>query len=198
MQNRRIDSPKPLRGQVLNTVQNQVAGKHGGWDARGPHFNRNIEKIQTYAWEITKSGQHYLTLSTGNARKNYMPSLVSSHKMIKVIKHASVMSPRSLSLLLLTLANLLIPISIFIFATGFFPYKPFIPGRATFQDPNNGGQLASAPFDKVIFMVVDALRRLPPILHQRQSITLILLVTSSTLPSRASNLLKRELSVWCI
>ncbi|KAF6223452.1 hypothetical protein HO133_000295 [Letharia lupina] len=158
VQNRRIDSPKPLRGQVLNTVQNQVAGKHGGWDARGPHFNRNIEKIQTYAWEITKSGQHYLTLSTGNARKNYMPSLVSSHKMIKVIKHASVMSPRSLSLLLLTLANLLIPISIFIFATGFFPYKPFIPGRATFQDPNNGGQLASAPFDKVIFMVVDALR----------------------------------------
>ncbi|CAF9906404.1 major facilitator super transporter protein [Imshaugia aleurites] len=62
--------------------------------------------------------------------------------------------------------------AILIFATGFFPYKPFIPGRATFQDSQYGGQLASAPFDKVIFMVVDALRRLTPILHRRRSITL--------------------------
>lgn len=77
--------------------------------------------------------------------------------MIKTIKHASTMSQR-LSLLLLILTNLLIPIAILIFATGFFPYKPFIPGRATFQDSQDGGQLASAPFDKVIFMVVDALR----------------------------------------
>ncbi|CAD6588483.1 MAG: major facilitator super transporter protein [Alectoria sarmentosa] len=77
--------------------------------------------------------------------------------MTKTIKHASIMSQR-LSLPLLILANLLIPIAILIFATGFFPYKPFIPGRATFQDSDNGAQLVSAPFDKVIFMVVDALR----------------------------------------
>ena len=88
--------------------------------------------------------------------------------MIESTKNAPVMSQRP-SLLLLTLANLLIPIAVLVFATGFFPYKPFIPGRATFQDSNNGGQLASAPFDKVIFMVVDALRRLTPFPHQLQT-----------------------------
>ncbi|CAF9939277.1 MAG: major facilitator super transporter protein [Alectoria fallacina] len=70
-----------------------------------------------------------------------------------------------LSLLLLIVVNLLIPIAILIFATGFFPYKPFIPGRATFQDSDNGDQLVFAPFNKVIFMVVDALRRLISILR---------------------------------
>ena len=133
----------------------------------------------------------------GNAHQIYTPPLVSSHKMIKTMKHASALSQR-LSLPLLILVNLLIPIAMLVFATGFFPYKPFIPGRATFQDSKNGGQLASAPFDKVIFMVVDALRRLTPILHHGQSITLMLLVTSSTLTSLASNLLKRELSTCCI
>lgn len=83
-----------------------------------------------------------------------------------IVSNVSAMSQR-LSFLLLTLANLLIPVAIFVFATGFFPYKPFLPGRATFQAPQNSGQSASAPFDKVIFMVVDALRRLTPILLQR-------------------------------
>jgi ethanolaminephosphotransferase len=32
--------------------------------------------------------------------------------------------------LLLVVANLLIPVAILIFATGFFPYKPFMPGLA--------------------------------------------------------------------
>lgn len=66
-------------------------------------------------------------------------------------------SPR-VSVGLLILANLLIPIAIFIFAKGFFPYKPFLTGSALY----NGDELAlarSAPFNKVIFMVVDALRR---------------------------------------
>lgn len=103
-----------------------------------------------------------------------------------------------LSLLLLILANLLIPIAVLVFATGFFPYKPFIPGRATFQGLKNGGQHASAPFDKVIFMVVDALRRLTPILHLRQFLRLKISVTSSILMIRASILLRRELSVCCI
>jgi len=60
------------------------------------------------------------------------------------------------SLLLLTAANILIPVAILIFATGFFPYKPFLPGKAAFT----ADDVRSAPFDKVVFMVVDALRRL--------------------------------------
>ncbi|KAI5287857.1 major facilitator super transporter protein [Ascosphaera acerosa] len=51
-------------------------------------------------------------------------------------------------------ANLLFPVAIALFALGFFPYKPFIPGIAALNDE----LAAPAPFDKVIFMVVDALR----------------------------------------
>lgn len=66
------------------------------------------------------------------------------------------------------LANLLIPVSIILFATGFFPYKPFLSGLATFEEVENEehglGLLTEATrpervFDRVIFMVVDALRR---------------------------------------
>lgn len=60
----------------------------------------------------------------------------------------------------LTFANLLIPIAILTFAVGFFPYKPFIPGLATYQQLGQYEALPEAPFDKVVFMVVDALRRL--------------------------------------
>lgn len=52
------------------------------------------------------------------------------------------------------IANALIPLAIAIFASGFFPHKPILPGFAEFD--------AAAPpaiFDKVVFMVVDALRR---------------------------------------
>ena len=67
----------------------------------------------------------------------------------------------SVSTVLLILANLLIPLAIVIFATGFFPYKPFLPGLAQYQNVPSGlsGSPPSAPFDRVIFMVVDALRR---------------------------------------
>ena len=58
----------------------------------------------------------------------------------------------------LWLSNLLLPIAIFVFSTGFFPYKPFLPGLAKFPD-NDYGAKRDAPFDKVVFMVVDALRR---------------------------------------
>lgn len=57
----------------------------------------------------------------------------------------------------LVLANILIPIAIAIFAKGFFPYKPFLSGLATFDA--SAGAPPPAPFDKVVFMVVDALRR---------------------------------------
>ena len=63
-----------------------------------------------------------------------------------------------ISTLLLVAANLLIPVSILIFAGGFFPYKPFLPGLASYESLEYGS-VPQAPFDKVIFMVVDALRR---------------------------------------
>ncbi|CAJ0540613.1 Ff.00g076380.m01.CDS01 [Fusarium sp. VM40] len=59
--------------------------------------------------------------------------------------------------LLLVAANLLIPASIVVFALGFFPYKPFLPGLAEFE-PLDFGSPPDAPFDRLIFMVVDALR----------------------------------------
>lgn len=72
------------------------------------------------------------------------------------------MAPRTV---LLMLSNLLIPVAILIFATGFFPYKPFMPGlaeyeelHATAKDGSSMQQPPEAPFDKLVFMVVDALR----------------------------------------
>lgn len=61
-------------------------------------------------------------------------------------------------ILLLVGANLLFPVAIITFAIGFFPYKPFLPGLATFDDFDLGTPPV-APFNKVILMVVDALRR---------------------------------------
>lgn len=54
------------------------------------------------------------------------------------------------------LANLLVPVGILTFSTGFFPYKPLLPGLAIFDESDAD---VSPVFDKVIFMVVDALRR---------------------------------------
>lgn len=66
----------------------------------------------------------------------------------------------------LTLANVLLPVAVLIFASGFFPYKPVLPGLAHFEEAegherasdigDNG--LPTAAFKKIIFMVVDALR----------------------------------------
>lgn len=77
----------------------------------------------------------------------------------------------SLRLAALALSNILLPIAVLVFATGFFPYKPFLPGLATFEDVReprtaNNSQapltaLALPPdpvFNRVVFMVVDALR----------------------------------------
>ncbi len=72
------------------------------------------------------------------------------------------MAPRTV---LLAFANLLIPVAILIFATGFFPYKPFMPGLAEYEDLTITGEAGGvrqkppeAPFDRLVFMVVDALR----------------------------------------
>ena len=66
---------------------------------------------------------------------------------------------------LLTVANLLIPVAILVFATGFFPYKPFMPGLAEYEELGGNDKRGEdwqkppdAPFDKLVFMVVDALR----------------------------------------
>lgn len=59
---------------------------------------------------------------------------------------------------LLTVVNILTPVAIVIFATGFFPYKPVLPGLAQYETLEYGPPPA-APFDRLIFMVVDALRR---------------------------------------
>lgn len=64
----------------------------------------------------------------------------------------------TLSTVLLATANLLIPIAIYVFGTGFFPYKPLLPGLASYSDFDYGSP-PTAPFDRVVFMVVDALRR---------------------------------------
>ncbi|KAF2750244.1 alkaline phosphatase-like protein [Sporormia fimetaria CBS 119925] len=65
--------------------------------------------------------------------------------------------------LFLVLANLLIPVAIVIFGTGFFPYKPFMPGLATYgplgwDEEMGWTEEPEAPFNKLVFMVVDALR----------------------------------------
>jgi ethanolaminephosphotransferase len=70
------------------------------------------------------------------------------------------MAPRSASV---ALANLLIPIAVFVFAAGFFPYKPFMPGLATYgnlgwEEKMGWEKEPAAQFDKLVFMVVDALR----------------------------------------
>lgn len=56
------------------------------------------------------------------------------------------------------IANVLIPVSILVFASGFFPYKTMLPGLARFDGPDDTAT-PPAIFDKVILMVVDALRR---------------------------------------
>ncbi|KAI0880833.1 alkaline phosphatase-like protein [Annulohypoxylon maeteangense] len=62
-----------------------------------------------------------------------------------------------LSTVLLVAANLLIPVAIVLFAIGFFPYKPFLPGLAEYNSFDYGPP-PEPPFDRLIFMVIDALR----------------------------------------
>lgn len=68
--------------------------------------------------------------------------------------------------LLLLLSNLLIPIAILTFATGFFQYKPFLPGIASFN-ASDQEVTQDAPFNKLLFMVVDALRRSAALIQYR-------------------------------
>ena len=56
------------------------------------------------------------------------------------------------------LANVLIPIAVIFFSAGFFPYKPVLPGLAS-HEGRSKDEIPPRVFDKVIFMVIDALRR---------------------------------------
>jgi ethanolaminephosphotransferase len=56
------------------------------------------------------------------------------------------------------LANALTVCAVLVFASGFFPRKAFLPGLAALPLGQDVSELSS-PFNKVIFMVVDALRR---------------------------------------
>lgn len=59
----------------------------------------------------------------------------------------------------LGVANVLIPAAVLVFASGFFPYKPVLPGLAVLQDEQEkNAKESEAVFDRVVFMVVDALR----------------------------------------
>lgn len=58
--------------------------------------------------------------------------------------------------ILCVLANALLVAGYFLYASGFFPHKAFIPGLATWRSEDEASR--AAPFDKVVFMVVDALR----------------------------------------
>ncbi|EXJ62486.1 hypothetical protein A1O7_02923 [Cladophialophora yegresii CBS 114405] len=63
----------------------------------------------------------------------------------------------SLRTVCLGLANILLIAALLIFARGFFPHKAFLPGLATWPSDSLAAA-RTAPFDRVIFMVVDALR----------------------------------------
>ena len=60
------------------------------------------------------------------------------------------------SALWLVAANVVVAVAVVLFATGFFPYKPVLPGLAQ-RHPDYDH--LEAPFDRLVFMVVDALRR---------------------------------------
>jgi ethanolamine phosphate transferase 2 subunit G len=57
----------------------------------------------------------------------------------------------------LTLSNVLLIAALLVFARGFFPHKASIPGLATWP-AGSAAATRLAPFNRVIFMVVDALR----------------------------------------
>ncbi|KAK5723061.1 major facilitator superfamily transporter protein [Elasticomyces elasticus] len=69
----------------------------------------------------------------------------------------------TLRVISLALANVLLLVAILVFVQGFFPYKPLLPGLATLDDEQDArswmeAEHEEAVFDRVIFMVVDALR----------------------------------------
>ena len=74
--------------------------------------------------------------------------------------------------MLLLAANLLIPLGVFIFFDGFFRSRLRTSTRHELEICEmHGVTLDSAPFDKVVFMMVDALRRYVIFLSTLYSLT---------------------------
>ncbi|KAF3920480.1 hypothetical protein ABW20_dc0106552 [Dactylellina cionopaga] len=66
----------------------------------------------------------------------------------------------SIRWLRLAAGNLLLIVAVLVFAKAFFPYKPFLQGLAQHADYHDDQAPAPAQFEKIIFMLVDALRSL--------------------------------------
>lgn len=50
-------------------------------------------------------------------------------------------------------------IGLALFTKGFFPYKSILPGRSSFDDLPVGYERPEAQYDRLVFILVDALRR---------------------------------------
>jgi hypothetical protein len=113
----------------------------------------SVVKKLKFLWQLLDANVNARSSSRNLSTGNNGPSRIT----MKASKHIA-----------LVLSNLLIPIAVLVFATGFFPYKPFLSGLATFEEVENeelglglldGNHRPESIFDKVIFMTVDALRR---------------------------------------
>lgn len=61
----------------------------------------------------------------------------------------------------LFVVNVILVLALLLFASGFFPHKALLPGLAQWSERDCTGAI-DAQFDRVVFMVVDALRRSIP------------------------------------
>lgn len=131
--------------------------------SRPETLSESLDKRTRWRRSASPKEPHILTF-----RKQWLHSTLSTlsaswfafllaARLFDGLEFPSKMSSR-LSAISLLAANILIPIAISIFASGFFPYKPFLPGLAQFETEEHGHP-QEAPFNKLIFMVVDALRR---------------------------------------
>ena len=111
---------------------------------------RDVQEYESprKSWQLPWAAQNHLC--TLRNRKSANPGWWATLESSKMASRKYVLS-------VLT-ANFLIPIAILIFARGFFPYKPFLSGLAKYEGLS-WPTPPEAPFNKVVFMVVDALRR---------------------------------------
>lgn len=81
-------------------------------------------------------------------------------KMLRYYHRLRFLLTRNRNNLFLLIPNIFIPIGVVLFIVGFFRGRPPITGSTLLGSYTHGqDQLAPAPFDKIVFMMVDALRR---------------------------------------
>ncbi|KAJ5246938.1 GPI ethanolamine phosphate transferase 2 [Penicillium chermesinum] len=129
--------PRPSQEKPTGEQSSEKAGE----DANGANPVMNEDEMELDA----KASKNRVQKAGRVQKRNRKPrnSMVSG-RMAILSGHWAVL-----------LANLLVPVGILVFSTGFFPYKPLLPGLAILEDID---QDVPPVFDKVIFMVVDALR----------------------------------------